>query len=84
MKDEILTRENSMTSGHLQSMKESRLRTTLKPAPENRFILRHMGGIRGKATGLGCGENSVYFAKERCVWHLTIPRHGGSSWLAAA
>ncbi len=41
-------------------------------APENRFILRHMGDIRGKLLldlGCGAGENSVYFAKKgaRCV-----------------
>lgn len=36
-------------------------------APENRFILRHMGDIRGKLLldlGCGAGENSVYFAKK--------------------
>ena len=36
-------------------------------APENRFILRHMGDIRGKHLldlGCGAGENSVYFAKK--------------------
>lgn len=35
-------------------------------APENRFILSHMGDIRGKHLldlGCGAGENSVYFAK---------------------
>jgi len=34
-------------------------------APENRFILRHLGDIRGKYIldlGCGAGENSVYFA----------------------
>jgi ubiquinone/menaquinone biosynthesis C-methylase UbiE len=41
-------------------------------APENRFILRQMGDIRGKLLldlGCGAGENSVYFAKKgaRCV-----------------
>jgi SAM-dependent methyltransferase len=41
-------------------------------APENRFILRHMGNITGlRLLDLGCGagENSVYFAKQgaRCV-----------------
>ncbi len=41
-------------------------------APENRFILRHMGNISGKRLldlGCGAGENSVYFAKKgaRCV-----------------
>lgn len=41
-------------------------------APENRFILRHMGDITGKRLldlGCGAGENSVYFAKKgaRCV-----------------
>lgn len=41
-------------------------------APENRFILRHMGDIQGKLLldlGCGAGENSVYFAKKgaRCV-----------------
>jgi len=41
-------------------------------APENRFILRHMGEIRGKRLldlGCGAGENSVYFAKKgaHCV-----------------
>lgn len=36
-------------------------------APENRFILRHMGDITGKRLldlGCGAGENSVYFAKK--------------------
>ncbi|MBW4639709.1 MAG: class I SAM-dependent methyltransferase [Gloeocapsa sp. UFS-A4-WI-NPMV-4B04] len=36
-------------------------------APENRFILRQMGDIRGKRLldlGCGAGENSVYFAKK--------------------
>ena len=41
-------------------------------APENRFILKHMGEIAGKRLldlGCGAGENSVYFAKKgaRCV-----------------
>jgi ubiquinone/menaquinone biosynthesis C-methylase UbiE len=41
-------------------------------APENRFILRQMGDIRGKRLldlGCGAGENSVYFAKQgaHCV-----------------
>lgn len=41
-------------------------------APENRFILRQMGDIRGKLLldlGCGAGENSVYFAKQgaNCV-----------------
>jgi ubiquinone/menaquinone biosynthesis C-methylase UbiE len=41
-------------------------------APENRFILKQMGDIRGKLLldlGCGAGENSVYFAKQgaRCV-----------------
>lgn len=34
-------------------------------APENRFILRHLGDVRGKSLldlGCGAGENSVYFA----------------------
>ena len=36
-------------------------------APENRFITRQMGDIRGKRLldlGCGAGENSVYFAKK--------------------
>lgn len=36
-------------------------------APENRFILKHMGEITGKRLldlGCGAGENSVYFAKK--------------------
>ncbi len=36
-------------------------------APENRFILRHMGEMTGKRLldlGCGAGENSVYFAKK--------------------
>ena len=36
-------------------------------APENRFILRHLGDVRGKKLldlGCGAGENSVYFAKK--------------------
>jgi SAM-dependent methyltransferase len=41
-------------------------------APENRFILRHLGDVRGKYLldlGCGAGENSVYFAQAgaRCV-----------------
>ena len=41
-------------------------------APENRFILKHMGDINGKRLldlGCGAGENSVYFAKKgaHCV-----------------
>lgn len=41
-------------------------------APENRFILRNMGDIRGKLLldlGCGAGENSVYFATQgaRCI-----------------
>lgn len=35
-------------------------------APENRFILRHIGDVSGKRLldlGCGAGENSVYFAK---------------------
>jgi ubiquinone/menaquinone biosynthesis C-methylase UbiE len=36
-------------------------------APENRFILRHLGNVSGKKLldlGCGAGENSVYFAKQ--------------------
>lgn len=36
-------------------------------APENRFILRRLGDVRGKKLldlGCGAGENSVYFAKK--------------------
>jgi SAM-dependent methyltransferase len=41
-------------------------------APENRFILRQLGDVRGKYLldlGCGAGENSVYFAQlgARCV-----------------
>jgi SAM-dependent methyltransferase len=41
-------------------------------APENRFILKHLGDVRGKYLldlGCGAGENSVYFAQQgaRCV-----------------
>lgn len=41
-------------------------------APENRFILRQLGDVRGKYLldlGCGAGENSVYFASRgaRCV-----------------
>ena len=39
-------------------------------APENRFILKHMGDVKGKHLldlGCGAGENSVYFAKKGAV-----------------
>lgn len=41
-------------------------------APENRFILQHLGEVRGRYLldlGCGAGENSVYFAQKgaRCV-----------------
>jgi len=41
-------------------------------APENRFILKHLGDVKGKYLldlGCGAGENSVYFATKgaRCV-----------------
>lgn len=41
-------------------------------APENRFILQHLGDLRGKSLldlGCGAGENSVYFARQgaNCV-----------------
>jgi ubiquinone/menaquinone biosynthesis C-methylase UbiE len=41
-------------------------------APENRFILRHLGDVEGKALldlGCGAGENSVYFSLKgaRCT-----------------
>lgn len=41
-------------------------------APENRFILRQLGDVRGKSLldlGCGAGENSVYFATQgaKCV-----------------
>lgn len=41
-------------------------------APENRFILQHLGDLAGKSLldlGCGAGENSVYFAQKgaRCV-----------------
>jgi ubiquinone/menaquinone biosynthesis C-methylase UbiE len=41
-------------------------------APENRFILKHLGDVRGKFLldlGCGAGENSVYFANRgaNCV-----------------
>ncbi|MGC1246885.1 MAG: class I SAM-dependent methyltransferase [Spirulinaceae cyanobacterium] len=36
-------------------------------APENRFILKHLGDVKGKYLldlGCGAGENSVYFARQ--------------------
>lgn len=41
-------------------------------APENRFILHHLGDVKGKSlldVGCGAGENSVYFAQKgaQCV-----------------
>ncbi|HEY0003161.1 MAG TPA: class I SAM-dependent methyltransferase [Pyrinomonadaceae bacterium] len=36
-------------------------------APENRFILKHLGDVKGKRLldlGCGAGENSVYFAEQ--------------------
>jgi ubiquinone/menaquinone biosynthesis C-methylase UbiE len=39
-------------------------------APENRFILQHLGNVRGKRLldlGCGAGENSVYFAQRGAI-----------------
>jgi ubiquinone/menaquinone biosynthesis C-methylase UbiE len=39
-------------------------------APENRFILKHLGDVQGKVLldlGCGAGENSVYFAKRGAI-----------------
>lgn len=39
-------------------------------APENRFILEHLGSVSGKKLldlGCGAGENSVYFAKKGAI-----------------
>lgn len=43
-------------------------------APENRFILKHLGDIKGKKLldiGCGAGENSVYFAKKGAICTAT-------------
>ena len=76
MKDEIFAKEKRFHDQWASSIDVEGIKVKdyfeACTAPENRFILRHLGDIRGKQLldlGCGAGENSVYFALlgARCV-----------------
>ncbi len=69
MQDELLQREQSFHDQWASTIDVDGIRVAdyfeACTAPENRFILKHLGDVRGKYLldlGCGAGENSVYFA----------------------
>ncbi|GAB4366527.1 MAG: hypothetical protein Kow00121_03990 [Elainellaceae cyanobacterium] len=76
MQDEILRKEQEFHDQWAAAIDVEGIRVRdyfeACTAPENRFILKHLGDVRGKYLldlGCGAGENSVYFASRgaRCV-----------------
>lgn len=76
MQDEILRREQAFHDRWAAAIDVDGIRVAdyfeACTAPENRFILSHLGDVRGKSLldlGCGAGENSIYFALKgaRCV-----------------
>jgi ubiquinone/menaquinone biosynthesis C-methylase UbiE len=73
---ELLQRERSFHDRWAESINVDGIRVSdyfeACTAPENRFILRHLGDVNGKMLldlGCGAGENSVYFSVKgaRCT-----------------
>jgi SAM-dependent methyltransferase len=71
MQDEILQRERSFHDRWAAAIDLDGIRVAdyfeACTAPENRFILSHLGDLQGKRLldlGCGAGENSVYFASK--------------------
>ena len=73
---ELLQRERSFHDRWAESIDVDGIRVSdyfeACTAPENRFILDHLGDVEGKTLldlGCGAGENSVYFARKgaRCT-----------------
>jgi ubiquinone/menaquinone biosynthesis C-methylase UbiE len=80
---ESLERERSFHDRWADSIQVDRIRADdyfeACTAPENRFILSHLGDVSGKRLldlGCGAGENSVYFARKgaRCTATDYSPR----------
>ncbi|WAL58898.1 class I SAM-dependent methyltransferase [Thermocoleostomius sinensis] len=76
MQDEILKKEQVFHDRWAAAIDVEGIRVSdyfeACTAPENRFILQHLGDVRGKYLldlGCGAGENSVYFASRgaNCV-----------------
>lgn len=76
MQDEILKKEQVFHDHWAAAIDVEGIRVSdyfeACTAPENRFILKHLGDVRGKHLldlGCGAGENSVYFASRgaNCV-----------------
>jgi ubiquinone/menaquinone biosynthesis C-methylase UbiE len=68
---ELLQRERSFHDRWAESIDVDGIRVSdyfeACTAPENRFILNHLGDVEGKTLldlGCGAGENSVYFARK--------------------
>lgn len=76
MQDDLLRREQAFHDEWASTIDVDGIRVAdyfeACTAPENRFILKQLGDVRGKLLldlGCGAGENSVYFARRgaRCV-----------------
>lgn len=70
MQDDLLGREQAFHDQWASTIDVDGIRVSdyfeACTAPENRFILRQLGDVRGKSLldlGCGAGENSVYFAQ---------------------
>lgn len=69
MQEEILRKEQAFHDQWAAAIDVDGIRVAdyfeVCTAPENRFILKHLGNVQGKSLldlGCGAGENSVYFA----------------------
>ncbi len=76
MQDDLLQREQDFHDQWASTIDVDGIRVAdyfeACTAPENRFILKHLGDVRGKFLldlGCGAGENSVYFSRlgAKCV-----------------